>query len=286
MTNAAVGVPQLGHRWPLSFATSAHQRALRRQAARVGLVLLWYAMLPLMASDLAKERRWAEQLVDSLLDGEPVWLEANGHPFLTLYTEADNPSPPRAAIILHGIGTHPDWPQVVHPLRVQLAERGWSTLSLQLPVLRNEATASEYASLFDQAADRIAAGLVFLRERNIENIALIGHSLGAAMGAYYLSTQDGPVAAFVGIGMPSNPQDRRLDTVSSLEQISIPVLDIFGSDDLPDVLRAANERAASSTATGNRCYRQLRVAGADHFFAGQEDRLVQEVTIWLTETLP
>ena len=32
--------------------------------------------LAAFASDAAREARWAEQIVDDLLDGEPVWLDA------------------------------------------------------------------------------------------------------------------------------------------------------------------------------------------------------------------
>jgi hypothetical protein len=34
------------------------------------------------ASDVEKERRWADQIVDSLIDGDAVWLSAGDHEFL------------------------------------------------------------------------------------------------------------------------------------------------------------------------------------------------------------
>ena len=40
-------------------------------------------------SDSAKEQRWSEQIVDQLIDGEDVWLEARKHRFLTIYTPAE-----------------------------------------------------------------------------------------------------------------------------------------------------------------------------------------------------
>ncbi|MGK0271361.1 MAG: hypothetical protein ACI88H_002019 [Cocleimonas sp.] len=75
------------------------------------------------ASDLDKEKRWAEQISDSLLDGEAIKLNNGTHEFLAIETQADDASE-LGVIILHGIGIHPDWPAVIQPLRVDLAEAG------------------------------------------------------------------------------------------------------------------------------------------------------------------
>jgi len=46
--------------------------------------LLWLSLLLLLpaaslpASDFDNEQRWSDQIVDSILDGEPVWLMADG----------------------------------------------------------------------------------------------------------------------------------------------------------------------------------------------------------------
>jgi hypothetical protein len=40
--------------------------------------------LPALASDTAKEQRWAEQIVDGIFDGAPKWIEADGHKFLSI----------------------------------------------------------------------------------------------------------------------------------------------------------------------------------------------------------
>ena len=68
------------------------------------------------SSDLGKEQRWRDQIVDSLMDGDAVDLSAKDLTFLGLYTEADEDTG-RGAVIVHGIGVHPNWPQVVYPLR-------------------------------------------------------------------------------------------------------------------------------------------------------------------------
>lgn len=78
----------------------------------------------MQASDLAREQRLAEQTVDKILDGEPVMLEADGHAFPGIYTDAVTKPVECAAIILHGRGMHPDWTQLAGPLRIGSPEQG------------------------------------------------------------------------------------------------------------------------------------------------------------------
>ena len=39
------------------------------------------------ASDIAKEKRWADQIVDSIIVGDAEWLKAKGQKFLGIYNE-------------------------------------------------------------------------------------------------------------------------------------------------------------------------------------------------------
>lgn len=62
----------------------------------------------------AKEKRWASQVEDGLMDGDVVWLSANKQQFMSLYTPSET-NAKRAALIVHGLGAHPDWAQVIQP---------------------------------------------------------------------------------------------------------------------------------------------------------------------------
>jgi hypothetical protein len=88
-------------------------------------------------SELAKEKRWEEQIVPSIMIGEDVKLTAHSVEFLALYAEPTTEQQKGAVILLHGIGVHPAWPDVIEPLRMELPEYGWHTLSLQMPILGN-----------------------------------------------------------------------------------------------------------------------------------------------------
>ena len=246
---------------------------------RLLAILLLSLTFNLHASDLAKEKRWAGQVVEAIMDGEAVWLNDGSHDFLGIYTPADEDKA-RGVVLMHGTGIHPDWQQVIQPLRVGLVAHNWNTLSIQMPVLGNDAEHADYAPLFDEVAPRIDAAIEYLRANGSKEVVLIGHSLGSAMTAYYLTTSKQDVNGFVAIGMQA-AHDPRMNGVLSLGKITLPVLDIYGDEDLDGVKASIGNRASSAGKAGNKNFTQLEIAGANHFFDGREDELVEAVANWL-----
>jgi pimeloyl-ACP methyl ester carboxylesterase len=256
----------------------------------IRLLVISLALLSfnLYASDLDKEKRWADQVVDAIIDGEAVWLNDGNHDFLGIYTEAAEDNG-RGVIVMHGTGIHPNWAQVIQPLRVGLTDSNWNTLAIQMPVLANEAEYKDYAPLYDEVAPRIDAAIQYLKDNGSKDIVLIGHSQGSAMTAYYLSSaylsekrQD--VKGFVAIGMAAFAGDPRMDSIKALEKINVPVLDLYGSDDLEEILASVDQRAAAAKKAGNKNYTQKKIKG-NHFFDGQEGTLVKTVADWLDKTV-
>ncbi len=249
----------------------------------------WFALLvsgvmslPAVASDLEREQRWANQVVDAILTGEAVMLNADGQEFLSIFTETDSESPKGGVILVHGIGVHPDWPDVINPLREQLPEHGWSTLSLQMPVLQADAGAVDYYPIFNEVRPRIDAGIRFLQAHDIDNIVIVAHSLGAQMAAWWLaSTEDPPVLGLVAIGLSGTRLVDNGDVPAWISGITLPMLDLYGENDLPEVRETAAERAAAAGRAGNTAYTQVEIAGAGHMFQGKNEALVEAVVSWL-----
>jgi dienelactone hydrolase len=239
------------------------------------LIILMASQTAVLATDKDKEKRWAEQITDSLLDGEAIKLHDGKSDFLAIDTRADEPKD-IGIIIIHGIGIHPDWPTVIQPLRVQLAAEGWNTLSLQMPILGNDAKLLDYEPLMKEAPARIDAGIRQMAKEGAKKIIIVAHSMGAQMTNYYLAHKkvykeaqtETPIIAYIGIGM-------NVGNTKYLKKIKIPILDLFGKKDLPGVLESAPKRATASVS--NKKYTQLQVAGADHFFEGKGDELVKIV---------
>ncbi|MGB5706426.1 MAG: DUF3530 family protein [Arenicellales bacterium] len=233
-------------------------------------------------SDTDKETRWAEQVSETLFDGEVVWLLAGQHEFLAIEMRPDSGAVKNAVIVVHGIGVHPNWEQVIRPVRVQMAEAGWVTFSIQMPILPNEATALEYQPLFDEVPARFSAAIRFLKENGAENIVIVSHSLGAAMSAWYLAQADsGDISALVVIGMNAQTSSMPVDTARAIRKVQIPILDIYGGEDLEAVISTSARRASAAYTGGNPDYRQIRIDEANHFFDGQENQLVELILSWL-----
>lgn len=233
--------------------------------AVVVFLSLFLATAALAASDYAREKKWADEILPSVLVGDAVWLdEADGHTFLSLYTEAAGAK--TAVILGHGIGVHPDW-GVIGVLRQSLAEKGYTTLSVQLPVLAADARADVYVPTFDAAAARLGKAVAYLKARGYTRIALVSHSLGCRMSYRYLSgSPDASVKTWVAMSTPGG---------EDFGKLKLPVLDLYGQNDLPGVVKNAELRAAGPRPAGST---QLRLKGADHFFEGMEAALLEQIS--------
>jgi alpha/beta superfamily hydrolase len=241
-----------------------------------------------LADDPVREARIASQIEDAILDGEPVWLQAGQARFLAIYTRAATPETRGAAVILHGSDAHPDWPDVVFPLRTQLPEHGWATLSIQLPVTAPGAPAGSWQADLPLAAPRIAAAAAWLKKRQFPYLALIGHSLGARMGAEYLGglhgAPDPAFRAFVAVGLTANPADTDRGVLLALKQLQLPMLDLYGERDFGGVIHSADARRRAALQGRSPAYSQVQAPGADHFFRGLDGLLVSRVRAWLAKT--
>jgi pimeloyl-ACP methyl ester carboxylesterase len=242
----------------------------------------------LQASDILKEQAWAAQLKEQLVVGQPLEIRAGQQSFFAIHTPAEGKLKRGGVILLHGLGAHPDWPDVISPLRKALPESGWATLSIQLPVWPNGAEFKDYPPLFPEAKARISAAVQHLQQQGLLNITLVGHSLGAAMGAHFLAEKapgSEAIRTFVGIGMNQAP-GTVAHTPDALSKITIPVLDLYGAQDLDGVQVSAKARALAANQANNSGYRQTVIPGADHFFRGLDTTLTRRVSAWLTKTAP
>ena len=232
--------------------------------------------------DYAREQRLADEIVDMIFEGDVEWLEAGGREFLGIYAEAEDPA--AAVVILHGRGFHPDWADAVNPLRVGLVEHGYSTLSLQMPVLDKEAKYYDYVEIFHHAYPRIEAGIAYLRAAGYERIVLLAHSCGVHMAmAWIREAGDDRIDAFVGLGMGATDYLQPMRRPFPLDAMRVPVLDLYGSEEYPAVLGKAPERRAMMEAAGHPASRQVVLAGAEHYFRDRGAELVDAVAAWLDD---
>jgi hypothetical protein len=117
------------------------------------------------AQDFEREARWRAEVVPGLVTGEAVDIPGpGGRAFLGLLTEhAADPASTTLLVIVHGIGVHPDH-GIIGRLRMDLADKGYATLAIQMPVLASDAPSDRYEPLFANAAERIASSAAWARK--------------------------------------------------------------------------------------------------------------------------
>ena len=249
------------------------------------ILLLFSPVSPAGTDARAYENELIGRLTELLPDSEFVWLQAEGTSFAGLYRQSDRSSG-RVVILLHGMGAHADWPGIISSLRTQLPERGWSTLSVQLPVLPPQQSLADYGTVLNPAGLRIRSALNYLRREGYENIILVGYGFGASLAVNYLAGDSNGIRAFAGISMQEFPfLDPPLRLMDRLAGIKVPALDIYGSEDYPGVLRSVDDRRLAANRAGNNHYRQ-QVIETDHYFTGHQGQLVGRIIEWLDATVP
>jgi pimeloyl-ACP methyl ester carboxylesterase len=240
---------------------------------RLFFCLLLAPAIAFAQADYAREKRWAEEIMPTILVGDTVRLALpSGREFLGIYASARPGS--AALVVVHGAGVHPDW-GLINVLRSQLADQGYATLSIQMPVLASDASHDRYSAVYPEAAERIAAATRFLRAKGHSKVAIVSHSLGARMTNHFVEKGLEPIDAWVAIGISG--------VYTGAERFKAPVLDIYGERDFAavrdnSVLRAQSLQRVRGSA-------QIEVPDADHFFAGYESVLVARVKLFLDQRL-
>ena len=257
------------------------------------------------AENRESEKRWAEQLRDNIVIGEPIDLPLSNvksdstasqgadNTFFSIYTPHTTASKKGAVILMHGTGAHPDWGDIIHPLRAELPDKGWATLSIQLPLASSELKDEEsLKKIIDSSVPRIEAAVNYLKSKSYQRIVLLSHSFGTLMALNFSqlkADEKNPdktplISAAIIIGTPSSGNSAPLNSALMIEKIKIPLLDIYGSNDLDKVLRSAKARQAAAIKAKNKKYRQSETIGANHFYNGLNDELVIYITNWLKKT--
>ena len=184
-----------------------------------------------------------------------------------------------AVVLAHGRGLHPD-EIVVGPLRRAInKELGFHTLSLQMADPGADSPESpELAAEFPEAYRRIQTAINFLKkEKGVERIYLMGHSMGGRMtSAFLVNYPDAGVVGFIGVGMMGGGQEP-VNTNLNLKKVKVPVIDIYADSD-PDAKFADFRKRFVSDR-----YKQVVISGAKHDYRGYDNQVATAVIAWLKQ---
>jgi len=219
--------------------------------------------------DYPREQRLATDVVSQIVSGETVWLSPPVRPrVLAIYSVLQGTSK-GAVILIHGLGVNPD-SAPIGALRTKLADRGYATLAVQMPVLAEDALPESYRDLLGDAGDRIAIAIAWLHAKGFTKFAIVSHSFGATMTDAYLARRDVVApTAWIPVGM--------LVDFTALPRA--PVLDVVAERDLPRVLAASKLRMPHLPHDG--CSKPLSISDTNHLMNGATTPLADAIAAFV-----
>lgn len=242
------------------------------------------------AANSAREQVVVSELIERIGEREVVWLHSNGTDFLALSAKASATKERGGVILLHDVGAHPDWPEIISPLRNGLPEKGWSTLSIQLPLRSRdvELNARNQQKIIDLAQARIAAAVDYFTHAGIYNIAFIGHGLGATAISRFLSHglqlhHAVYIKAFIAIRFRAHEQLPTAYLPQALLQsgVPLPIFELLGTRESPTTQQQAEQRKTAATQARHPHYRQTMLNNANNNFWRADALLLSRISGWL-----
>lgn len=162
-------------------------------------------------------------------------------------------------VLFHGRGSTPTGP-VVEELRASLYRAGYTTLSIDNPIPLNGLTDfPSYVNdigtdnyVFPEAYARIRTAINYLQTLGVEDVVVAGFSLGSRLATAHAARgqiDELPILGLIGVGMYGNSIDP-LNVSETLDEVSIPVVDIYGDADTDAASTAAARLAAYNSGAG------------------------------------
>ena len=162
-------------------------------------------------------------------------------------------------VMYHGRGSIPTGP-VVDEIRMSLNRAGYTTLSIENPVPLNGLTDfSSYENdigtdnyVFPEAYARMRTAINYLQSLGVEEVVVAGFSLGSRLATAHVArgqVDELPILALLGIGMYGTSIDP-LNVAETLDEVSVPVLDLYGDADTFAVNTATARLAAYNSGAG------------------------------------
>ncbi len=162
-------------------------------------------------------------------------------------------------VLYHGRGLSPTGP-VVEEIRTSLNRAGYTTLSIDNPVPLNGLTDfTSYVNdigidnyVFPEAYARMRTAINYLQSLGVEQVVVAGFSLGSRLASAHVARgQDDelPILGLVGVGMYANSIEP-LNVSTTLDEVSVPVLDLYGDADTNAAITASARLAAYNSGAG------------------------------------
>ncbi|MCK4710229.1 MAG: hypothetical protein KAU21_16550, partial [Gammaproteobacteria bacterium] len=165
-------------------------------------------------------------------------------------------SPTVGVVLMHGRCSEPADGPVVNELRTSLHTAGYTTISIKNPLANGSCNFNDYeaniATVMPEVYARVRTAINYLQANGVTDIVLAGFSLGSRFTAAHVARgqiDELPIQAYIGIGMYANHSDP-LNHSYTLDEFTIPALDIYGDHDTNAVTTAASRISSYNSGIG------------------------------------
>ncbi len=210
-----------------------------------------------------------QQIAQLLNQQDPVWLKNSKQDWLAVYHQDETGKRLGTIILITDIGLQVTQPGLITTLAKKLPSKGWSTMSLSLPLNRTDQNQANNAKELLTAA--------------------IEKGLQTQPGDFYIVLQGNHQSLFEalpetvkGLVLINLPMSRKSNLPAALDTATIPILDIVATRDRL-MNNKAWQRRKNLAVSKNLPYRQLVYDGIDKNFSGVENSLVRVVSAWLAK---
>ena len=228
----------------------------------------------IITPDYARETNLNYQSESTSFDAEFRTLSSNkGEKFNLLYHEDE--SKDQAILLLHGRGLYPNEPLVMNPL-IDILNKEYNVYSIQLPVLKKNATYYEYVKLFGYSDSRIKKTLNYI-ELTSSKIIVIAHSCGAHMLSSFLKKHQNKIDKVILISAGAVDKDQTPLPYYNYSLFDGQILNILGDKDHNSV-KLFTEYILSLNIKD---FQNIIISDADHYYKGKISSLTMQVNKWL-----
>ncbi len=250
------------------------------------LIITLFSLLWIPALSLAQatdQNTGHESLFDKAVDEqEKAWLNVDQQQELAFYLAETSGVAHGGVLLIPDIARHPTTLGSINTMRIALSKNHWHTLALNMGDANKE-----------HAVNLITAGIQFLNEKGVYNIAILGEGKGAAQGILYTAStssagtdnrKQSPIRALIMINAHNSISDGETDILQKLSEITIPVLDAFSNGDYVEQ-REANERKAIAGGKINTAYLQIRLSQASGKQQKSDNSVTKRIRGWLDKNV-
>ncbi len=223
-------------------------------------------------------------LANPELRDQQEWLTVGNKKIPALYLSQVKGGTHGGVLLIPNLNMPPSQRGIINSLRNALPESHWHTLALDL---------STVEPLTEQEISQsVAAGLKFLNDDGIYNIAIIAEGVGAARAIHFLADLSAgenallqSIRALIIIDANNNVPNSTVKTLEKFSTIAVPILDAYSANNQSQQRLASLRKRAMYKNKGQSGYRQITLPRQVNYYNQHENHITKRIRGWMDKNI-